>query len=202
MNDHQGITKRKFLLGLSSSIGTLAGSSLLNSCSGISQLNELGQLGLGAGLSPTLLIKPQTIVSKMTPHFPYSQSYQGIANVNFADPVVSMVPNAEKVRVGLTTTAGITGTNQQVGGRCQIACGLRYDPDTRGIYLKDATLEDFNLNGVNSQLTSGFQTVANNLGNNILERYPVYSLAERPGIGLLKNMNVTNDGILLNFGLI
>ena len=202
MNEHQRITKRKFLLGLGSSLGALAGSSVLNSCAGLSQLNDLGQLGLGSGLAPTLLIKPQTIVSKMSPHFPYSQSYQGLANVSFSDPVVSMVPNAEKVRVGLTTQASITGANQQVGGRCQIACGLRYDPDTKGIYLKDATVEDFNLNGVNNQLTSGFQTVANGLGNNILERYPVYSLANRPGVGLLKKMSVTNEGILLGFGLI
>ncbi len=202
MNNQQKLTKRKFLIRLGSSIGSLGGASLLNSCAGLSELNKLGELGLGAGLSPTLLIKPQTIVSKLMPYFPYNQSYQGIAGVSFADPVVSMVPDAEKVRIGLTTLAGLTGSSQQLGGRCQIACGLRYDPDTRSIYLKDATLEDFNLNGVNSQLTSGFKGIANNLGNSILEKYPVYSLAQRPGIGLLKNMNVTNEGIKLGFGLL
>lgn len=202
MNNQQKLTKRKFLIGLGSSIGSLGGASLLNSCAGLSELSKLGDLGLGSGLSPTLLIKPQTIVSKLIPYFPYNQNYQGLAGVSFADPVVSMVPDAEKVRVGLTTLAGVTGSNKQVGGRCQIACGLRYDPETRGIYLKDAILEDFNLNGVDSRLTSGFRGIANNLGNNILEKYPVYSLAQRPGIGLLKNMNVTNEGIKLGFGLL
>lgn len=202
MEDQAKFTKRKFLLGLGASIGSLGGLSLLHSCAELAQLNELGSLGLGNGLSPTLLIKPQSIASKLTPNFPYQQSYKGIAEINFADPVVSMVPDVEKVRVGLTTSAGITGSNKQIGGRCQLACKLRYDPDTKGIYLKDATLEDFNLNGVNSQLTSGFTSIANTLGNNILERYPVYSLANRPGAGLLKTMDVTSEGIKVGFGLI
>ena len=112
-----------------------------------------------------------------------------------------MVPNAEKVRVGLTTAAGITG-GQQVSGRCQIACGLRYDPKTREIFLKDATLEDINLNGVSNQLTSGFKNITNTIGNDILERYPVYSLANKSGIGLLKSMNVVDEGVELSFGLL
>lgn len=202
MADQAKLTKRKFLVGLGTSIGSLGGLSLLHSCAELSQLNELGSLGLGKGLSPTLLIKPQNIVSKITPHFPYQQNYKGIAGISFADPVVSMVPDAQKVRVGLTTLAGITGSDKQAGGRCQLACKLRYDPDTKGIYLKDTTLEDFDLNGVNSQLTSGFTSIANTLGNNILERYPVYSLANRPGAGLLKTMDVTNEGIKVGFGLI
>ena len=197
MNNHEFLTKRKFLIGIGAGLST----SLLNSCASLSQLNELGKLGLGAGLAPTLLIKPQTIASKLTPYFPYQQNYQGLAGISFSDPVISMVPNAEKVRVGLTTAAGITG-GQQVSGRCQIACGLRYDPKTREIFLKDATLEDINLNGVSNQLTSGFKNITNTIGNDILERYPVYSLADKSGIGLLKSMNVVDEGVELSFGLL
>ncbi|MDB9741327.1 DUF1439 domain-containing protein [Akkermansiaceae bacterium] len=202
MNKQSTFSKRQFLLTLGSSIGSLGGVSLLSGCADLGQLGGLGGLSMGDGLSPTLLIKPQTIVSKLAPHFPYRKNYQSLAGVSFDDPVVSMVPNAEKVRVGLTTLAGLNGVGQQIGGRCQLACGLRYDPESRGIYLKDATLEDFSFNGANSQLTSGFASVANSVGNTILERYPIYSLANYPGAGLLKNMNVTNEGIALGFGLV
>lgn len=196
------LTKREFLISLgSTSIGAMSGVSLLSSCTGLSQLSELGELGIGTGLVPTLLVRPQTITSKLTPHFPLQKSYQGLAGVSFADPVVSMVPNVEKVRVGLTTAAGITG-GQQVSGRCQLACGLRYDPETRAIYLKDTTVEDFQLTGVNSQLTSGFKNIANGIGSEILEAYPIYSLADRTGAGLLKSMNVTDEGVKLSFGLL
>ena len=167
----------------------------------MAQLGGLGTLGLGKGLMPTLLIKPQTMMSKLTPHFPYQQNYQGLVGLNFSNPVVSMVPDAEKVRVGLTTLGNITGTSQQLGGRCQLACGLRYDPETRGIFLKDSTLEQFTLNGVNPQLTSGLTNIANLVGKNLLERYPVYTLGNQTGIGLLKTMNVTNEGVKLAFGI-
>ena len=39
------------------------------------------------------------------------------------------------------------------------------------------------------------------IGKDILERYPVYTIPSRTGIGLLKKMNVTNDGVLLSFGI-
>ena len=197
MENQHTLSKRQFLL----SLGSLSTGTLLTNCAGMSQLGDLGTLGLSKGLMPTLLITPQTMMSKLTPHFPYQQNYQGLVGLNFSNPVVSMVPDAEKIRVGLTTLGSITGTSQQLGGRCQLACGLRYDPETRGIFLKDSTLEEFTLNGVNPQLTTGLKDITNLIGTNILERYPVHTLANQTGIGLLKTMNVTNQGVKLAFGI-
>lgn len=150
---------------------------------------------------PTILIQPQMIMAKLSPYFPYQKSYQGLAAVNFSNPIISPIPDAEKIRVGLTTQGGLIG-GRQFGGTSQLACGLRYDPTTRGIFLKDSTLEDLTLNGVNPQLTTGIRDIANLIGNDILERYPVYTIPNQTGLGLLKKMNVTNNGILLTFGLI
>jgi hypothetical protein len=197
MENQHTLSKRQFII----SLGSLGAGTLLNSCAGVNQLGGLGNIGLGPGLMPTLLIKPQTMMSKLSPHFPYQQNYQGLVGLNFSDPVISMVPDAEKVRVGLTTLGNIAGTTKQLGGRCQLACGLRYDPETRGIFLKDSTLEEFTLNGVNPQLTSGLKDITNIVGQNILERYPVYTLGNQAGIGLLKSMNVTNEGVRLAFGI-
>lgn len=194
MDTHHIISKRQFLLTLSS----LGAGTLLNSCADVA---GLGNLGLGAGLMPTILIKPQTMMSKIAPQFPYKKNYQGLVDLNFSDPVISMVPDAEKVRVGLTTLGGLSSGGQQLGGRCQLACGLRYDPQTRGVFLKDSVLEDFSLNGVPTQLTSGIRDLANLIGPELLERYPVHTLENNAGIGFLKKMNVTDKGILLSFGV-
>ena len=167
----------------------------------MSQLGGLGSIGLGAGLMPTILIKPQMMMSKLAPHFPYQKGYKGLVDLNFSNPVLSMVPEADKVRVGLTTLGGLTGSGKQLGGRCQIACGLHYDPKTRGIFLKDSVVEDFTLNGISSQLTSGIRDVANLVGKDLLERYPVYTLGNSAGLGFLKKMNVTGEGVLLSFGI-
>ncbi len=194
MDTNHIISKRQFLLAL----GSLGAGTLLNSCADI---GGIGNIGLGSGLMPTILIKPQTMMSKIAPQFPYKKNYQGLVDLNFSDPVVSMVPDAEKVRVGLTTLGGLSGGGRQLGGRCQLACGLRYDPKTRGVFLKDSVLEDFSLNGVPTQLTSGLREVANLIGKNLLERYPVYTLGNSAGLGFLKKMNVTDNGVLLSFGL-
>jgi len=197
MDTQHIISKRQFLLGL----GSLSAGTLLNSCADMGQLGGLGNIGLGPGLMPTLLIKPQMMMSKIAPQFPYNKNYQGLVDLNFSDPVLSMVPEADKVRVGLTTLGGLRGGGQQLGGRCQLACGLHYDPETRGIFLKDSVLEDFSLAGIPNQLTSGIRDVANLVGKDLLERYPVYTLGNQTGLGFLKKMNVTDNGILLSFGL-
>ncbi len=197
MRDDTVVSRRNFIAG----IGSLGAGGLLSSCGGLSELSKLGDLGIGKGLMPTLLIKPEMMMRKLSPYFPYERGYQGLVNLNFSNPVLSMVPESEKVRVGLTTLGGLVGGGRQIGGRCQLACGLRYDPKTRGVYLKDSMLEDFSLNGVSSQLTSGIQGVANFVGKDLLERYPVYTLGDRAGIGFLKKMDVTGEGVLLSFGL-
>lgn len=193
MENQITLSKRKFLIGL----GSLGTTTLLNSCADIGGLENLG---LGSGLMPTLLIKPHMMMSKLAPNFPYQKSYQGLASATFSNPIITPIPDAEKIRVGLTTQGGITG-GTQLGGTCQLACGLRYDPDSRGIFLKDSTVEDLTLTGINTQLTSGIRDIANLVGKNILERYPVYTIPNQTGLNFLKKMNVTNDGILLSFGI-
>jgi len=195
--EYPTLSKRKFLLGLS----TLGAGTLLNSCASMNQLGGLGNIGLGPGLMPTFLIKPQMMMNKLSPHFPHQRNYQGLVDLNFSNPVLSMVPDANKVRVGLTTLGGLRGTGSQLGGRCQLACGLRYDPETRGVFLKDSVLEDFTLAGVPNQFTTGIRDVANFVGKDLLEKYPVYTLANTTGLGLLKKMNVTKEGVLLSFGI-
>ena len=196
-------SRREFLTGLGAV--SLAGmSGVLSSCA-----TDFGNIGLGPGLMPTLLIRPDAMMRKFSPHFPVNRDYQGLVNMQFADPVFSMVPQQEKVRVGLTTLGNLggllsgagRGANRQLGGRCQLACGLRYDAETRQIFLKDAVLENFSLAGVPSQWTQGLQGVANTLGQNFLEKIPVYKVGTGNGMGFMKNMRVTEQGIKLSFGL-
>ena len=189
----EGFSRRRFL-GLFPLAGALAGGAALSSCA-----------GLGAGLEPAFLVRPEAMAARLAGLFPLRRSYRGLAEVVFSDPVLAMVPEAGKVRVGLSLAGALAGLGDfrggRAGGRCQLACGLRYDPGTRGIFLKDSTLEDFTLSGVPAQWTEGVRQVANALGPEVLERHPVHTLAPGLGTSLLKSMRVTPQGVLLGFGL-
>lgn len=183
------IQRRDFLKAL----GLTSGSALLHSCAGFA---------IDQNLNPSVVISPAMMMQKLSPHFPVSKDYRGLASLQFSNPVCSVVPQANKVRVGLSTLANLLGAPQGYGGDCQLACGLRYDADSRGIYLKDATLEQFNISGVNSQWTNNLRAVANIVGKESLERYPVYTLPSNIGTNLLRSMQVQDNGVRLSFGLI
>ncbi len=68
--------------------------------------------------------------------------------------------------------------------------------------FKDATLEKFNLTGVNSQWTNNLRAVANIVGKEFIERVPVYTLPSNIGTNLLRSMQVQDNGVRLSFGLI
>ena len=114
--------------------------------------------------------------TKLSEHFPVSKIFQsGLAKLEFANPVCSMVPDQEKVRVGLTTSvfSSLLSRSQLLGGRCQLACGVDYDPDSRGIFLKDPYLEQFQLDRMPPNWTNGARGVANLVGKEFIERKPI-----------------------------
>ncbi len=162
-------------------------------------LTQCAEVGLGPGLSPTFLVRPEIMTRRLGSLFPVTRDYQGLAKLQFSDPVLAMVPESNQVRVGLTTLGG--GLGRQFGGGCQLACGLRYDPKNRGVYLENSVIERFDIEGVSPQWTQGFRQIANVVGNEYLERHPVYQVADTFGIGFLKSMRVESGGVRLSFGV-
>lgn len=201
MNDSTQ-TRRDFIRGIGmASVAGMTGA--LSSCA-----TDFGTLGMGPGLMPTLLIRPDDLVRRFSPNFPVQRDYRGLLNMQFSDPVFGMVPDRNKVRLGLTTLGSVGKLmsaaglyTRQLGGRCQLACGLRFDPETRAIYLKDTELEQFSLAGVPSQWTSDLRGIVNLLGSSFLEKRPIYKLGDGLGTRYVKDISVQNNGLLLSFGI-
>ncbi len=179
---------------------------LMSSCAGLSNLGRLA-------LQSNYLVGPSSLVSQMLPHFPFSKEYGGIGQISLSQPVFSMVPEKNKIRLGLTTSAGLadhlgerTGIDflKNLGGRvtsgtCQLACGLRFNSEDNGIYLKEPELEQLNLSGIASNYTESARGLINLLGPQILDRYPVHTLKPSFATRALKEITVRKDGLLLDF---
>ncbi len=182
----RNISRRDFIHGA----GIVAVGGLLSQCAGVS---------LGPGLRPSFLVSPAMLLSRLRPHFPLRRDYQGLASLQFSQPILAMSPQTNQVRVGLSTLAA--GLGRQVGGNCLLACGLRYQPENRAIYLENSQLEQFQLAGVPSQWTQGFRQITNLVGREYLTRHPVFELSDTFGVGLLQSMRVEQGGLRLNFGV-
>ena len=180
---------------------------VLPSCSTIADL----------ALRSQFFIPTAELLSRFNPFFPFQQSYQNVAQLNLSNPVFSMVPDQNKVRIGMTTgvttgsglgsLAGLAGLGNlgslaglNTGGTCQIACGVRYDQKTRGIYLSEPKLEKLDITGISSSLTGPFTQLVNTFGPQILDKNPVRTLEPSLAASFIDRMVVEPTGIALKFG--
>ncbi|MFT6862565.1 MAG: hypothetical protein ACJAVK_001124 [Akkermansiaceae bacterium] len=159
------------------------------------------------------VIRTDQIMSALAPFFPFRQAVSGVGELALSNPVFGMVPDRNKVRIGLTTglavSAGlgrITGipaldqlAGQTAAGTCQIACGLRYDRKTRGIYLQAPELEKFESDRLASSLINPIRSVINLFGPQFLERHPIHTLDPSLASRFLNSMEVQPGGIALKF---
>ena len=193
------MTKRNFLKNIPLAAGSLA----LGACA-------------GSPFLPQYLISNDMILKELLPYFPFNQSINGIGSIGLTTPQVSFAPDINKVRLnmglqlGLSNTfsqltginiPGLTSGNTLQQGSCQVACGLRYDRDTRGIYLQDATVESLQLSQISDSYTGQARSLINALAPKVLDQYPVHTLEPSLATRFLGSMTVRDNGISLGFGL-
>ncbi len=189
------MTKREFIKHLSLATGGVA----LSSCAGSSFL-------------PSYLISNEMIISQLLPHFPFNKSLSGIGSIGLTSPSVSFAPDINKVRMNMGVQIGLGESlalipglsslaNSLQKGTCQLACGLRYDRNTRGIYLKDPTIESLQLNGVGNNYSNRVTGLVNALAPSIFNQYAIHTLQPSIATTFLGSMTVKDNGIALGFGL-
>ena len=181
---------------------------LLPSCSNLSNLGRLA-------LQSSYLVNTSSLLSRLLPFFPFNKQYQGIGQLGLSQPVLSMVPEQNKIRLGMTATAGLAdqlGQNlgldllrglggQSTSGTCQLACGLHFNPADNGVYLKEPVLEQLNLGNLGSQYTEPMRGLVNLIGPQILDRHPIHTLQSSFATRALQSLVVKDNGLLLDFGL-
>lgn len=179
--------------------------------SSCSQVANLGRLALQSNY----LVDTKSMLARMIPYFPFNQEYSGIGQINLSNPQLSMVPDQNKIRLGLAANAGLANSltqqsgldflrnlgGQSTSGNCQLACGLRFNPEDNGVYLKDPVVEQLNLSGLASNYTEPTRNLLNLVGPQILDRHPIHTLESSFATRVLQTLTVKPEGLLLDFGL-
>ncbi len=159
------------------------------------------------------LIRTSQITGQLLPYFPFQRDIGGYGRLGLNNPVFSLLPDRNKVRIGLTTQVGaasglgeLTGipalgqiAGRSTSGSCQLACGLRYDRQTRGIYLDRPEVEGLELQHLSSSLTGPFRQLINLIGPSLLQQQPIHTLEPSLASRFLNTMVVQEDGIALKF---
>jgi len=176
---------------------------LLASCGPIADL----------ALRQQYLIGTQQILGQLLPFFPFQRQYQGLGQISLAKPTFTMAPDINKVRIGLTTSAAtatglgrLTGipalenfSGRSTSGTCQLACGLRYDTKTRGIFLKEPEVEKLDLQNIPTTYTNPLRSLINTLGPQLLDQKPIHTLEPSLASRFLNDFTIQQNGIALKF---
>lgn len=179
---------------------------VLPSCS---SLGNLGRLALQSNY----LVGTNSMLTRLLPFFPFNRQYSGIGQISLSQPVLAMVPDKNKVRLGLTANAGLANqlgqqsglgflnklAGQSTAGTCQLACGLRFNPKDNGIYLQEPELEELNLQGLASSYTEPVRGLINLVGPQILDKTPIHTLESSFATRALSSLAVKDNGLLLDF---
>jgi len=169
-------------------------------------------LSISSGLSPQYIISSEEIKQTVSQEFPYERHISSVGSLLLQNPIVTMAPNQNKIQIktdlrvfGSSDLERIpflqTLVSQAHHGECQIACGVRYDRKTRGLYLQEPAIEYLSIPSLPPLLTRHSQSLLNTIAPQILNQHPVHTLDKSLASRFLKKIEVQQNGVALKFGL-
>lgn len=155
-----------------------------------------------------VVITQQQIDAVLADKFPVSKRYLLIIEITYSDPAVTLLPDSDRVRIGMKAELNLKFDNQaqKVGGTCLIASAVRYKPDTQQFFLSDPKIERLEIQGLAPALADRVAKAALSLSSEHLQSFPIHTLRATDlktsaAKLLLKDVQVKDGGLHLTLGL-
>jgi len=172
-------------------------------------------LGIGAGalyyFSTTrykVTITQEQIDKTLRAKFPFSKTVLGLVHIQFANPVVTLLPASDRIQVSVE--ANLAPSTQE-GAKTRIGTlvattGIRYNAETRQFFLSNIEIQNFTLIGVSQNIMEKAKPLIAQGSKAYLETHPVYTIVDKNAGTklarmLLKDIQVTNQEIHITLGL-
>jgi hypothetical protein len=139
-------------------------------------------LSLAACASPTFPFMPshytfsqQQVQDAVQRKFPYQHTVSQVFDVALSNPVVGMLPDANRVSVKLDARFVSPFLQQPVDGVFTLSSELAYDAASRSVILKSPTVDNVSVNGQAQMYTQQINAAAGLLATQLLTNYPIYT---------------------------
>ena len=114
-------------------------------------------------------------------------------------------PSTESDRVALSVAFGMTSFEipEGIEGALTLSAGLRYDPKSKKIYLKEVTPVDvlFNDASLSKYISKEAKAALNVIAMRALSDVEIYQVKESFAARFIKNISVSKGKIVLEYGL-
>jgi len=139
-------------------------------------------VSLAACASPTFPFIPshytfsqQQVQEAVQRKFPYQRTVSQVFDVALSNPVVGMLPDANRVSVKLDARFASPFLQQPVDGVFTLSSELAYDPASRSVILKSPSVDNVSVNGQAQAYTQQINAAAALLATQLLTNYPIYT---------------------------
>ena len=100
----------------------------------------------------------------------------GLVSATLSHPHLSIPAQDNRLRIDFDISISALGAKDITTGSFALASGLRYDPGTQGLHLKDPELLDIQLPNAGTLLSGGTRSLLNNVLLEYANQQPVYRL--------------------------
>ncbi|HSI11239.1 MAG TPA: DUF1439 domain-containing protein, partial [Chthoniobacter sp.] len=128
---------------------------------------------------PVIITQTQ-IDDALEQRFPVSKSYLKLFDISYANPEVTLLDEAQRVRVGLDATLNLKVKShaRQFTGGATLTGRVDYHPDTQEFFLDDVKFERLSIEGIPPEYMEPVSTAASKAAQEYVRRAPIYRLKE------------------------
>ncbi|NML29342.1 DUF1439 domain-containing protein [Paraburkholderia antibiotica] len=139
-------------------------------------------VSLAACASPTFPFIPshytfsqQQVQEAVQRKFPYQRTVSQVFDVALSNPVVGMLPDANRVSVKLDARFASPFLQQPVAGVFTLSSELAYDPASHSVILKSPSVDNVSVDGQAQAYKQQINAAAGLLATQLLTNYPIYT---------------------------
>lgn len=156
-----------------------------------------------AGRGYSVAIPTGVINQTLASNFPVQQKMR-YGTLNIADPNILGQSGSQKLGVGTAFSFSNFLIPKGVSGNVQLSSGLRYDPQTKSIYLSNPMVTELKFQNfsLSRYLTPQMQQTIGLVIAQTIAKRPIYNLGKSGmASNLVRGIDVRNGQVYVTFGL-
>jgi len=178
---------------------------VMTACS--TPVNDLGSMfsqnsGAGDLLNYTMIIPNWRINNALAKGFPVSKK-TGFGTMQLKKASLGASRKSDEIIVDVGSRMMMFNTAKGIDANVKVGAGLRYDPASRQIYLKNIRPVDVQLANTSlaKYIPKEIMDAAGSIVSQRLGEIPVYSMQDNIAAKFIKNIKVQNGNIAVQYGL-
>ena len=149
-------------------------------------------------------ITQEQIQAQLTPKFPIQKNIL-LANITLSDPKVTLKESSDRVFIGANVAVTVP-TQPKASGATTLSGKVVYAPEQGAFVLSDMRVEELKVPGVSSQILEKASALISEVGAQVLNRFPIYTLdpndrTQKLAKSVLKSVNVVNGKLRVSLGI-